>query len=71
MKPKRNPLPPFPGQVVHGGILYGISEEELAGRPPVPPVEFVMPPDTPPDVLAAIRQADEETKAWLAAQKAG
>jgi hypothetical protein len=57
---KRRPRiipPPYPGRVVHGGIIELISEEEKAGRP-LPPIAYpVMSPDTPPDVIAAMRES--------------
>jgi hypothetical protein len=48
--------PPGIGRYVAAEIVELISEEEKAGRP-LPPIAYpVMPPDTPPDVLAAMRE---------------
>lgn len=52
---RRIDRPPGIGPVAGGEIIELTSEEEKAGRPPAPPVYPVMPPDTPPDVLAAMR----------------
>jgi hypothetical protein len=49
--------PPGPGKYVGGDIIELISEEEKAGRPLPPVVYPVMPPDTPPDVIAAMRES--------------
>jgi hypothetical protein len=60
MRRRRGPRivpPPYPGPVVYGGILVGISEEDKAGVPLPPVVYPVMPPDTPPDVIAAMRES--------------
>jgi hypothetical protein len=35
--------PPYPGPVVHGGVLVGVSDEDLAGIPLPPPVELIAP----------------------------
>jgi hypothetical protein len=48
-RPRITP-PPYPGQVVSGGIVELVSEEEKAGRPVAPPVRLVVPPDAPPEV---------------------
>jgi hypothetical protein len=49
--------PPGVGKYVNGGIIELVSEEEKAGRPPAPVVYPVLPPDTPPDVIAAMRES--------------
>ena len=71
MKRRRPRLvgPPVLGPVSAGEITILVSEEEKAGAPVLPQARFLLPPDTPPDTLAAMRQADAETEAWLVAQR--
>lgn len=47
--------PPGIGKYVGGEIIELVSEK--AGRPVAPLVYPVMPPDTPPDVIAAMRES--------------
>ena len=49
--------PPGLGRYVAAEIVELVSEEEKAGRPVAPVVYPVMPPDTPPDVIAAMRES--------------
>jgi hypothetical protein len=49
--------PPELGPYAAGEIMEAISEQEKAGRPVAPLVYPVMPPDTPPDVIAAMRES--------------
>lgn len=47
----RIPRPPYPGPVVRGETIELVSEEEKAGRPVPPPVQFLVPPGAPPEVV--------------------